>query len=52
LAQELRDGADLKAKLHELEDDKLTLEQQLETGFKITSKATPKIKDVNMARQK
>ena len=51
LAEELRLQADLKAKLHNLEDDKFTLEQQLETGFKM-AKSNQKIKDVNMARQK
>ena len=35
LAKELREQAELKRKLAEVEDDKMTLEQQLETGFKI-----------------
>ena len=35
LAKELREQAELKRKLAEVEDDKMTLEQQLETGFKL-----------------
>ena len=35
LNKELREQAELKRKLAEVEDDKMTLEQQLETGFKL-----------------
>jgi len=52
LAKELREQADLKRKLAEAEDDKLTLEQQLETGFKIGQGASNRVKDVNLARHK
>jgi chromosome segregation ATPase len=50
LFQETKKQAELKQRLTDLEDDKLTLEQQLETGFKL-GKGT-QVKDVNLAKHK
>ena len=57
LFEETRKQAELKQKLVNLEDDKMTLEQQIETGFKIGNNITAKAAqnqahDVNLARHK
>jgi hypothetical protein len=46
----MRTQAELKQKLTDLEDDKLTLEQQLETGFKM-GKGT-QVKSISIAKNK
>lgn len=46
----MRTQAELKQKLTDLEDDKLTLEQQLETGFKMGKGA--QVKSISIAKNK
>lgn len=46
----MRTQAELKQKLADLEDDKLTLEQQLETGFKMGK--GPQVKSISIAKNK